>query len=68
VIERPDVSFKGSLLALVVTLVMALLLVRPWGVLGGACALIAGNAAAAILRCTAFCRLVVAERWQLSSA
>jgi hypothetical protein len=47
---------------------MALLLVRPWGVLGGACALIAGNAAAAILRCTAFCRLVVAERWQLSSA
>jgi len=57
VLERPDLSFKASLLSLGITLVVAMLLIRPLGTLGGACAVLAGDTAAAVVRWVAFSRL-----------
>jgi len=57
VLERPDLSFRASLLSLAITPTLAILLIQPFGTLGGACAVFAGDAAAATLRWVAFSRL-----------
>jgi O-antigen/teichoic acid export membrane protein len=57
VLERPDLSFRASLLSLSVTLTLALLLVPTFGTFGGACAVLAGDTAAATVRWVAYSRL-----------
>lgn len=57
VLERPDLSFRASLLSLTITLTLAILLIRPFGTFGGALAVLAGDAAAATVRWIAFTRL-----------
>jgi len=57
VLEKPDLSFKASLISLGITLVLAMLLIRPLGTLGGACAVIEDDTAAAVVRWLAFSRL-----------
>ncbi len=57
VLERPDLSFRGGFLSLGITLVVGILLVRPLGTLGAACAILAGDAAAATVRWIAYSRL-----------
>ena len=57
VLERPDLSFRASLLSLCITLALASLLIRPFGTLGAALAVMSGDAAAATVRWIAFIRL-----------
>lgn len=57
VLERPDLSFRASLLSLCITLTLAIFLVQPYGTVGGASAVLAGDSAAAALRWFAFSRL-----------
>jgi O-antigen/teichoic acid export membrane protein len=57
-LERPQVNFKVSIIQLGVTLTIGLMFVKPFGLLGIACGLLAGNAAASIVRCIVFNRLV----------
>jgi O-antigen/teichoic acid export membrane protein len=57
VLERPDLSFRAGLLSLGLTIVVGALLIRPLGTLGGACAMLAGDAVAAAVRWTYFSRL-----------
>jgi O-antigen/teichoic acid export membrane protein len=56
VLERSDQSFKANLLGLAVTLLAAAPLLQAWGVVGAAYALLAGQAAASMVRGLAFLR------------
>jgi len=58
VMERPDVNFKAGLLGLTVTLVLAVALVGPYGILGAAWGMLAGGIAVAAVQSTVFIRLV----------
>jgi len=55
-VERPDVNFKINLAGLAVTVVLACMLMTTWGVVGGACGLLAGDIAAAAARWNTFLR------------
>jgi O-antigen/teichoic acid export membrane protein len=57
VLERPDLSFRASLLSLGVTLALAFLLVPFWGIFGGAFSVLVGDAAAAAVRWIMYSRL-----------
>jgi O-antigen/teichoic acid export membrane protein len=59
ILERPDLSFRASLFSLLITLLLSFILVPAFGLLGGACAVLAGDTAATIMRWIVF--------WQLSS-
>ena len=55
-LERPDLNFKANLLGLTATVAVTSLLLVPWGVLGAACGLLAGNTTASLARVGAFLR------------
>ena len=55
-VERPDVNFKANLLGLGITVVLASCLMHAWGVVGGACGLLAGDIVAAAVRWCVFLR------------
>ena len=57
VMERPDVNFKAGLLGLGVTLLIALALVGPCGILGAAWGMLAGGIAVSAARSMVFFRL-----------
>ena len=57
VLERPRVTFAANLLGLTITLVMASLLVKPFGILGAACAVPVGRTVASAVQYIAICRL-----------
>ena len=53
-LERPDVRFKSYLLALTVTLVLGLWLVKVFSLTGVACAILVGNLSASIFQFVVF--------------
>jgi O-antigen/teichoic acid export membrane protein len=65
-LERPDLNFKANVLGLTATVTVTSLLLMPWGVLGAAYGLLAGNTTASLARMAAFLR--VARRAQLGMA
>lgn len=54
VLERADLSFRASVLSLLVTLIGGATLIGSMGTLGGALAVCAGNIAGAVARCGTF--------------
>lgn len=57
-IDRPQVNFWTGLVGLVITLLVGLLLVGPWGIYGASVGLISGFFAMAICRSWVFARLI----------
>ncbi len=57
-VERPDVTFKASLLGAVVALLATPFLVAAWGLSGAACGLLISNAAGTLARWFGFSHLV----------
>ncbi|MEQ1904386.1 MAG: lipopolysaccharide biosynthesis protein [Pirellulaceae bacterium] len=54
ILERPDLSFRASILSLVITLTLSVILVPLFGLLGGAWAVFAGDIAATTMRWIVF--------------
>jgi O-antigen/teichoic acid export membrane protein len=58
VLERPDLSFRAGIFSFSVTILIGVLLIRPMGTLGGACAILVGDSVGAAARWFYFSRLI----------
>jgi O-antigen/teichoic acid export membrane protein len=61
-VERPRVNFEASLVSLVVTAAVTLCLLGPYGLVGAAVGLVAGEVAGGLIRWSAFWRFTRAEK------